>query len=57
MLVMKMPKFGNENKNVAFIVKLPESVAKRIEEIANREKNPKAAVLRRLIIRGLENER
>jgi len=49
-----MGKITDENKTVAFLVKLPESVAKEIEEMAKKEKNPKAAVLRRLIMEGLE---
>jgi len=49
-----MGKISSENKTVPVLVKLPESVAKIIEEMAEKEKNPKATVVRRLIMKGLE---
>lgn len=50
----EMGKISSENKTVPVLVKLPESVAKIIEEMAEKEKNPKATVVRRLIMKGLE---
>ena len=35
-------------------VRLPEDLVKEIDEIANKERNPRSAVIRRLIVLGLE---